>query len=156
MSINTNDIRTFVIEPALDALDMRSSEAIELMLGTCAVESDMGSYLVQEGGGPAIGIFQMEPDTYVSLWKDYIGYREPLMNKIAFLLEGGTSSTILMATDLIFAAAMARIKYYQDSQPIPTTLQGQAEYWKRVYNTSAGHGTVATYILKYKKYVENG
>jgi hypothetical protein len=48
---------------------------------------------------------------------------------------------------------MARVHYLRRPEPIPTDLTGQAEYWKKWYNTYLGAGTVEEYIENYKKYV---
>lgn len=44
----------------------------------------------------------------------------------------------------------ARLHYFRDPRPIPDTIQGQAEYWKRVYNTMAGAGTVGDYMTSWR------
>ena len=59
-----------------------------------------------------------------------------------------------LATDLAYAAAMCRIHYYRDKEPLPNAgdISRQAEYWKRVYNTPAGAGTEAEYLANWHRY----
>jgi len=47
---------------------------------------------------------------------------------------------------------MARIHYLRIADKIPSTLEGQAAYWKKYYNSEKGAGTVEEYIANYKKY----
>jgi hypothetical protein len=53
-----------------------------------------------------------------------------------------------------FAVLMARIHYYRFPEAIPADLRGQAEYWKRRYNTTAGKGTPDKYITDWRRLVE--
>ncbi len=149
--ILASHLRYHIIKPALELMGKWSKPAEDLLMGTAAVESQLGHWLVQEGG-PALGIFQMEPNTYYSLWTHYISRKANLRNGILRAVEAESLPTpFRMTYDLRYAAIMARVKYLPDPAPIPDDLQGQAEYWKRVYNTPKGKGTVSSYMLRYKK-----
>lgn len=63
-SLHVPDLIAFGIEPVLRDFDLYSENAVNLILGTIAVESNMGRYYYQVNG-PAIGIGQMEPNTYM-------------------------------------------------------------------------------------------
>jgi len=52
-----------LIQVVLKEYDLYSRDAEELLMLTAAVESNLGYYIKQVGGGPALGIFQCEPDT---------------------------------------------------------------------------------------------
>ena len=52
-----------------------------------------------------------------------------------------------------FACAMARVHYLRDREPIPEGLREQAKYYKRVYNTPAGAGSVAKYLDDWRRHV---
>ena len=49
------------------------------------------------------------------------------------------------------ATLFCRLRYLVDPNPIPTTLEKQAEYYKRIYNTRFGKATPEQYIKNYKK-----
>lgn len=125
-------------------LGMASQAAMELMLGNCAVESNMGQYRKQLGGGPARGIFQMEPSTYYWLLNIYAPRFPWLWHHCDALIY-----------DDILAAAMCRLRYRIVEAPLPPAgdLWAQAKYWKKWYNTEKGAGTVQKYIQKYREYV---
>lgn len=46
----------------------------------------------------------------------------------------------------LFSALAARLYLARISDPIPSDLSPQAEYWKTHYNTPAGDGTVQKFI----------
>jgi hypothetical protein len=129
---------------------------VRLLLGTAAAESGL-IFRKQHDGGPARGLWQMEEKTALDIFINYLYYREgsrfmPLLEiwLDLFTVPYFTPSEDEFNNHLMnyddFACAMARIKYLRDPAPIPDTLQGQAEYWKRVYNTPAGSGTVEHYL----------
>jgi hypothetical protein len=63
-----------LIQRTLQDLGMHSESAVNLLLGTAAQESQFGTYFRQIGGGPALGVFQMEPDTEIDIWDNYLRY----------------------------------------------------------------------------------
>ena len=55
-------ILSMVIRPALSKINLWSPNAEELVLGLAIVESGL-TYIRQWGGGPALGLWQVEPST---------------------------------------------------------------------------------------------
>jgi len=143
MGINPKDLLEHVIRPACNILDMQSDAADMLLLGTCAAESACGRYLKQIGGGPALGIFQMEPDTYKDIWRNYISFRPEIKQKLS-LYWPVEPAPEKMKTELIFAAVMCRIHYRRVPHPLPDSLdlRGLARYWKKHYNSDLGAGEI--------------
>lgn len=153
-----------VVRPVLLAMGAWSREAESLLTGTAMVESKL-RHLVQLGGGPALGPYQMEPTTHESLWRDFLRYRPwraaavvRLLNRDVDLpdpLSDANAHHVALALeeDLIvhpeaaeipglwaYATAMARCRYLWDPRPIPIHPWGLAQYWKRVYNSHLGAG----------------
>lgn len=128
---------------------MYSPEAVELLVGTAAAESQ-GGYYWKQVNGPAVGIFQMEPDTEKDIWLNYISYHDRLYKKLVAYGYGIPSDSLQY--DLKYQIIMCRLHYYRVSAPIPKTLEGQALYWKKYYNTYKGKGTAQKYMDKYAKY----
>ena len=69
--LNYIQLKELIIIPTLHDLVSFSDDAVQLLLFTCAVESDGGTYLKQLKG-PALGIYQMEPETHNDIWQNYI------------------------------------------------------------------------------------
>jgi len=159
MGINPQDLKENVIMPLLRELSTYSEmidtpAAINLLLGTAAVESAMGHYLVQING-PAEGIYQMEPATYNDIWANFINPRKELADM--FYRRFGKdirSESRFMIGDLYLATCMARVHYFRNAEALPEAdnVKGLGQYWKTYYNTGLGKGTVRHFIKAYKKY----
>ena len=131
-----------------------SIHAENLILGTAAQESAYGKYTVQIGGGPALGKFQMEEATHNDIWKNFLKYK-PRLAKLVLSISGLTEPDFnALEKNDIYACAMCRVHYFRKKEPIPTTINGYAWYWKQFYNTSEGKGTISEFINNYIKYVK--
>lgn len=157
--INPEHLREKIIRPVLRYLNdyiPYSLAAENLLMGTCAVESNLGEYLVQLNGAPAVGIYQMEPDTLDDIWDNYIDYREELSDLITGLdTRSGFSLSDELTFNLFYATALARVHYYRVAHPLPNEndIPGMAAYWKKHYNTHLGSGTEEKFIQAYERYV---
>lgn len=148
MSINAKQLREHVVRPVLKQLDLWSESAENLILGTAAQESHMGSYIVQVKG-PALGIYQMEPNTFNDIWTNYLEYKRVLVNKLEHFSKWDTPTE--MVGNLYYATAMCRIHYLRVREALPNyyDVSGMAKYWKKYYNTVKGKGTEAEFIANY-------
>lgn len=149
--IDAKQFRDFIIVPALDQIELYSDAAVELLLGTAIQESRL-QYLKQLGGGPALGVFQMEPATHDDIWKNYLKFRKKLALDVGRLAHAINPQS--MATDLLYAAAMCRVHYRRVPKPLPPQgdYEAQAAYWKEHYNTYEGAGTEEEYIENWNAY----
>ena len=146
-----------IIRPTLHGLDMWSNAAENLLLGTACQESHCGKYIRQLGCTGAIGAFgvwQMEIATARDIYDNFLRYRPELKGKVDRLRGASQSIQDALVSNLSYACALARIKYYRDPESIPADLKGQAEFWKRVYNTEKGKGTVDEYLENWKRYTK--
>lgn len=146
-----------IIRPTLQYLNLWSEAAENLLLGTAAQESALGTYIHQLGKGPALGIYQMEPNTHKDIHSNFLKYRDELRNKIANLAgysPSGNAEDDLVG-NLYYATAMCRVHYLRVPKPLPAAnnIEGLAAYWKKYYNTPLGAGTEQQFIDNYKKYV---
>lgn len=146
-----------VIEPVLCSLpEMSNSPAVaQLLLGTAIKES--GSFRHRKQlGGPALGYFQIEPETHKDIWENYLKYRPVLGIKVVNLMISPFADKLSeLENNDSYAAAMARIKYQRCSEKIPDfdDHDAMARYWKKYYNTPLGRGTVKGYLELWKKSV---
>ena len=149
--MNKHQIKKLVIE-TLKEIELYTPEATELILGTMAQESHLGQY-IEQIHGPAMGVCQMEPATYRDIWKNYLEYKKVLSLKI-LKLSVTADTADEMRWNLKLAIAMCRVHYLRDKEAIPFSLEGQAKYYKRVYNTPLGKATTKEYIDNYNKYIK--
>lgn len=143
--LDVDQFLNYVIRPANRAFGLTSVAAEELMLGTALQESNL-TYLAQLGNGPALGVFQMEPNTHDDIWENFLIYRPQLVEHMDYITV--TRSPGIMASNMLYAAAMCRMHYYRVKAALPQAgdINAQAAYWKEYYNTPLGAGTVEEYI----------
>lgn len=149
--INQLQLRQYVIRPVLKAMNAYSLAAEELLIMTAAHESRMG-YFLHQVSGPALGIYQMEPDTADDIWLNYLEYK-PLLAAIVGQWGGNHEDLI---GNLFYATAMARTHYLRDDDALPDSsdIRGLAAYYKRVYNTVAGKATIDQAVSHYNEFVD--
>jgi hypothetical protein len=150
--IDVYQFRRLVIRPALRALEphvIYSLAAENLLLGTALSESRL-VYLAQKGGGPAIGVYQVEPATHRDLWENFLAFKPDLASAVRALASQrwpgsakhgvGDQCHAELATNLAFATAVARCVYRRSPKPMPMPNDaiGLASYHEQVYNTRLG------------------
>jgi len=149
--MNIEQLEQEIVKPILHSMpypyDTRQScyskKALKLVTATIIHESDNGEYVKQVGGGPALGIIQMEPDTFLDhqayidsrksdngwqeLWKairtNVIGRRYPDPEELRW--NNG------------LAVAMCRLHYLRAPAELPEiNIDSLANYWFENYNRS--------------------
>jgi hypothetical protein len=153
LSIDKDQLRELIRE-VLTEVGLHSDSAEELLMMTAATESHLGKY-IQQVGGPAAGIFQMEPTTEQDIWDNYLEYNNELTNRILTTIGGGLSKFELRA-NLTYQIIMARIHYLRvkDQLPSHTDVGAMASYYKQHYNTYKGKATIDKAIESYNFYVK--
>ncbi|ATJ90459.1 hypothetical protein HK16_01090 [Acetobacter senegalensis] len=150
-------VRAFWVKPALAALPakLNTLSAQQGVLGIGNKESGY-RYLQQVGGGPALGLWQMEPATHDDLWRNFIRYRAELSAPLYRILNGVKPDAALMASRPIYAAAMCRVHLFRSPEPLPEAndAAGWAGYWKRNYNTEAGAGIAEAAVPYFREAME--
>jgi hypothetical protein len=152
------DLMVEVIRPTLDVLAaaeprLRSPAAERLLLGTALVES-WGHNIAQDGPGPALGLWQMEPATHDWLWHDPLVRMPRVRARIERLRGHLPGSAARLAGDHYYACAMARMRYWVVPAALPAAddIEGLGAYWKRHYNTPLGAGTVDGFVRRYRRH----
>jgi len=134
-------------------MELWSTAAEQLLLGTALVESDL-LHRRQHRGGPARGLFQMEPATHDDIWENFLKYRLPLAESIRSLM---TFPDVDQYQELEqndrYSCAMARIHFFRAPAALPRAgdVEEMARYWKQYYNTPLGAGRVSKFIEKWNQ-----
>ena len=141
-----------MITDILKDADLHSEDAVELLMGTAAQESKFGTYMYQLGGGPARGLFQIEPATERDIWENYLKFRP---DRTDIVSKYDTPSEDDLVWNLGYQIIMARVHYLRVSEPLPAKwdIKSMAEYWKKHWNTVKGAGTVEEFKENYRRYV---
>ncbi len=154
--MNVSQLRDYVVRPALQYIGLWSIAAEQLVLGTALTES-RGEYIRQVGGGPALGLWQMEPATHDDIWR-WLELRPASRGELRRAVNDlCTPADITVgASELIgnlwYAAAMCRVFYYRlpDALPPAGDPLTMAKLWKLRYNTYLGAGTVPKALPYFK------
>ena len=132
-----------IVEEVLYRLGCYSDDALVLVLRTGQAESGYKT-LRQYGDGPALSFWQVEPATARDCIDNYLKFRKDRYDALKSLgfIEDQLEYSLL--SNIAVGAAFCRIKYLRDSKPLPSwdDIDAQAQYWKRVYNTELGKGTI--------------
>lgn len=133
-----------MVTTALDHYALPNTEpAIQLLCMVAAHESGRFQF-VRQVNGPALSLFQMEPNTY----KDVQDYALRKKLKIVVDLPSPPERLIF---DSLFSAAMSRIFFLRFPEPLPKDLDGLAIYAKQYWNTHLGKATVGDYLNAYRR-----
>lgn len=139
------------------AQELCSEVSTNLILGTCAVESNFGHYFRQIGGGPGLGIFQCEPATERDIWDNYLFYGRAAKRKAIYRISGVRSyeNNGALEWNIAYGICMCRLHYRRIAEPFPAAddIEGLGWYWDTHYNRNPLKGTVKQFVKAYKKYV---
>ena len=138
-----------------------SPEAVELVLATGIVESRY-EYIRQMGDGPARSFWQVEPATAVDNLAHYLVHRSSLMKKCAeaslvdlkyWQIYDERVWAEILEKNIAAGIIHCRIKYWRVPKRMPNSIEGQADYWKKYYNTEGGAGVPEHLVESVKKYL---
>jgi len=160
-----SQVKEYIVIPILKQMSIPySEEAVELLLMTCAHESNGGEYIKQIEG-PALGIYQMEPATHDDVWNNYLQYRQELSLDVYTALGNTNANADLMIGNMYYATAMARIHYWRVSEALPKRFNytterkffvALAHYSKTYYNTHLGKAIPEKYLTDYLRWRNAG
>jgi hypothetical protein len=142
MGLDLLQFREHIVVPVLKQIDLHSTAAENLLIGTALTESLLK--YVRQVRGPACGVFQMEPTTHDDIWANYLKYKVHLRDKVSMLMDETSPDWEQLVYNLRYGAAMCRVHYLRVPAALPAAddAEGLAKYWKDYYNTHLGAGTV--------------
>ena len=132
-----------IINYVLKDLNMYSEDAESLVYRTGMAES--GYRHLEQVKGPAIGFFQVEPDTINDTIDNYLKFRP---KKLAHMVKRGLdvdAPETSVLCSIYLQVAFCRYKYWRSPEPIPKGMVLQAKYWKKIYN-GPGKGTIEHFV----------
>ena len=138
-----------------------SPSAIDLVVSTGIVESRY-EYIRQMGNGPARSFWQVEPATAVDNCVHYLKHRPDLIKSCAkaslvdvkyWQMYDEEIWSEILEKNIAAGIIHCRLKYWRVPKPMPNSLEGQAAYWKKYYNTEGGKGDPEHFIESVKKWM---
>lgn len=150
--MDVSQLKNLVVRPALAALQLNSESAVNLLTGTALAESR--AKFVKQIGGPALGLWQMEPATHDDCFANFLNF--PAQSKFATalhqMLAADSAPVDQLVNNLRYACAMARIRFYRSPLPLPSATDpiAMSAYHKRVYNTPKGAADPQANVVHFK------
>ena len=131
----------------LEYIDMYSEDAADLIFKTGMAESAYKT-VKQYNGGPAIGYWQVEPNTMYDIMENYVKYRPKLEKLLISLGYSDSNTEVRVMNNMALQIAFCRLKYRMSRFPLPKAgdLKAQAKYWKKIYNSYLGKGTTKHFM----------
>ena len=85
---------------------------------------------------------------------NYAKYRPKVQEDLYKLGFNKSDVAYRVMSNIALQVAFCRLKYRRDRKAIPSAsdIEGQAKYWKRVYNTRLGKGTIEHFLEANKDY----
>ena len=170
--INSNQLRTLIVDPTLKWCNHYAPHYSDLVMGTFAKESQLGYYLKQIGGGPALGLGQCEPYTGNEVVKwvnntrselEIIKFYELCSMPLNAPFKDNQKFIDKLTYDLRVQTLFCRYLYLSIKVKVPHPasyrshrdyLYALGEYWDKYYNRNPRVGTAAEFVKCYKMYVE--
>ncbi|RJO72878.1 MAG: hypothetical protein C4523_02585 [Myxococcales bacterium] len=165
--MNPKQFTQFVIYPVLQNLGMWSPAASHLVLGTALVESnlhDIDQIIGSDDGelGPALGIYQIEPQTHWDLYHNFLDLltgdeerdfkRQALKGSLLRMLALSPPPEVQLVTNLWYATAICRLIYYRRPEPLPPDSPAElARYYKLWFNTAEGKSSINKAIPHFER-----
>jgi hypothetical protein len=137
-----SDFKALCAEALLD-WGLHSDHCVELLAMIAAHESIGGKHRRQIGGGPALGIFQIEPVTHNSVWDN----SDTIKSRAARF--GIKEDVSRLETDDRYSIFVARHYLAMDVNPLPKTPEAMAAYCKSYWNRT-GKATPEKYLNDYR------
>lgn len=152
--VNHKQLREYIIQPSLSSIGVYSRDVEELLIATAAVESKLGTY-VKQVNGPALGLYQMEPKTFIDVWSYIVGNsRFPAIMRTCNLKD--TPEAVDMISNLQLSTIIARMNYMRFPEDIPNynDFEGIWTLYKKRWNTELGDTTRDEFLSAYKLAIE--
>lgn len=152
--LDCDQFREVIIRPTLQALQLYTPVAEELLVATAAHESLGGTYLKQVTG-PALGLYQMEPATHDDIWAKFLPSHYDISYKLMNICKMSTKPIAeMMVYNLFYATCMARVFYLRCPQALPqdSDVGSLWEYYKKWWNTEKGKAEKDDFVKAYAKF----
>ena len=158
-SINKNKLQetiSYLIDRCNISSDINRDDLTNLLLETCAVESDFGK-LIKQVNGPALSIYQIEPNTYNFIDKLLETKYTDIYNFTKYFIDKNKTQVHTRMCNIPHGTIAALVYYLHtanDKLKDISTREKRASIWKTYYNTHLGKGTVESYLRKSKLYLD--
>lgn len=139
MSIDAQSLKEQVIEPTLKYLNGYTPAAVNLLLGTAAVETQLKPLEFYNSGveKSGIGLFNISRQRHIDIWDQFLAFDPDLASQVRGLASQRTFLTnphTELGTNLSYATAIAWCIYKRSNLIIENgATKSLASYWNEHY-----------------------
>lgn len=125
-----------IVSQALQWYELPESEAAIRLLCMIAAHESGDFHYIKQVKGPALGIFQMEPATYL----DVVSYIKANQDRFPMLVHDMPEPAEYMAFNPVYGAGIGRVYLLRIPEKLPdaSDIPGLAQYAKQFWNTNLG------------------
>jgi hypothetical protein len=139
MGIYVNDLREFIIRPALEQLNDWSQTAENLLLGTAAQESQLG-FRMRSTTDTGLGLYRISARTHVQVWDEFLVTDPELASRLRGLASQQQflkSPHDELISNLSYASGMAWMIYKRCHLKLPESnnINELAKCWFNYYSS---------------------
>jgi hypothetical protein len=138
----------------VSGLKLNTLSAVKLIMGTAATESRMGEFIKHSGGGPGVGVYQVQPVAFRDLVSKMNG--NPKLKGAVFPFSGTSPwpMTNQIAGNMFLATSVCRMIYWfsQEALPPPGDIIGLATYYKEYYDSQIGAKAAEIWLDSWKQF----
>lgn len=156
MGIYTSDLREAIIRPTLECLDEWSPTAENLLLGTAAYETQLGSHLPTNNtrnytdSKHGLGLYRISPQTHTQIWDTYLVHDPELASRLRGLASQQQflkSPHTELIFNLAYATGIAWMIYKRHALTLLNNLSAHelAHCWFNYYRTRDEHCNQTTH-----------
>ena len=138
MGINPADFRQLIIRPTLQKLGKWSPSLENLLIGTAAQASELGTQLISTNGG--LGVYQVNAEIHQQAWDCYLAFDPDLASAVRGMASQRDflcQPHLELTTNLSYATAIAWSVYAHARADIPMdceNIEGLARCWHLNFN----------------------
>lgn len=145
-----NDLK-YEIDKVLIKYNIFSESTSKLLIGTAAIESDLGRVYKHP---VAVGLFQIEPKTLKDTFDYLVSKNEYYLTLYNTTKWENTSIKEQLKYNFEFQVICSYLIYIRkgiDHSNLPKDIESIAQIWKDKWNTSAGKGTTSKFLSRWKE-----
>jgi len=147
--LDLGQLKRDIAVPVVTALALPGSLTARAQLAVCIANCESNVAELEQIGGPALGLWQMEPFTHDDCWQNFLLARHALGGTCLGYLPARfngrpVGNAIAMVESLAYACALAMVRFYRSPIALPAAgdAAGMNRAWRLGYNTTLGAGSV--------------
>ncbi|WP_263078568.1 hypothetical protein [Endozoicomonas sp. Mp262] len=140
MGMCSGELRHYIIRPSLKHIGMWSLAGENLLLGTAACESGLGTHIKFQNH-QSLGLYQISPKMHKNIWDNFLAPQPELSSKVRGLAsqrEFLAHPHYELVTNLSYSSVIAWLIYYRTGCNVkkitPGDILGLGKLWHKYFH----------------------